>query len=1135
MIQLTINGKPCTGNAGQTLLSVAIEHQIEIPHLCQDGLVEPYGACGLCVVEVEGVPKLLRACATVISEGMVVTTDTEKTTQSRKLALELLLSNHRGDCVAPCKLACPGDVDCQGYIGLIANGRWEEAVKIMKHSYPFPAALGRVCPHPCEDACRRQLKDEPIAIATLKQFAADLDLASGKPFLPLKSAPSGKKVAIVGGGPSGLTTAWFLAMDGHEVTVYEAMPKAGGMLRYGIPEYRLPKALLDQEIALVEAMGVKICTNQKLGEQITLSGLQEQYDAVYLAIGAWKSAPMRTPGEDKQGVLGGIDFLIDLGLGKRPQIGDNVAVVGGGNTAMDACRSAVRLGCKNVYLLYRRTRDEMPAEDIEIAEAMEEGVIFKFLVAPDQVLGDDKVTGIRLQQMELGEPDASGRRRPVPVEGGVEDLPLDTIIAAIGQKVVVSDVREVACTDWNTILADPDTFTTNLEGVFAGGDAINDGPSIAITAIGHAKKASVAISKFLKGEDMAVVKPFISEQKDLTAEDFAYRESAPREHMTHADPAVRRTNFEPVAFGFTVQQAEREASRCLECGCMDLYECALLKYARAYDVQPERIAGEMKKTEIDRRHPFIWRDNNKCVLCGLCVRVCDQVIGVDVIDLVGRGFETIIESGVGVPLQEANCRGCAQCVTVCPTGAMQERNTVTKAVPLPPTQTQSVCTFCGLGCKTNVHSFGNMPLKTVPVGDAQKSGSLCRQGRFGWQAGLREGKAENWKQLATEAASKLQAYGNAVGVVVGDHLTNEEIYLASKWAKKNNYRLYSAAAYAHGVADVLGMDGSTTSFDALLQTDCILLLGDGVIPHYPMLALRLKRGLKAGAKLALLSNEPSSLDAFAAYQAQLGTDTGFLKQVLKALDADSAAAVQAVTVTPAAQQIADALKSHDKAVLIFDRHAVTAEAAQIIAMIAAASGHLSGAGNGLIQLVRSNNSMGVANMGITQNADDLAADVQNGSIKAVISFGQQIQTSAPLVLLADSRSSDLNAQAFIPVAGFGETDGTVTGADNRVQRINPSFRTDAPGIIDVIGAMCGCDTCPNVDALTAELAQQVPLYAAALGKGAGFANLDGSDQRTCNVTYIAAQDAALFAESAQANLLNQVWMQQLAQLGLLEG
>ncbi|MCC8022344.1 MAG: FAD-dependent oxidoreductase, partial [Clostridiales bacterium] len=422
-MNLTINGISVEAKAGETILQAARRAGVEIPTLCHDERVKTYGACGLCVVEAAGMPKLLRACSTAAADGMEITTDSERIRASRKTALEFLLSDHTGDCRPPCALACPAGTDCQGYVGLIANGEFKQALKVAKDVNPFPASIGRVCPHPCETACRRKHVEEPISIAWLKRFVADKDIGE-EPYVPQQAKPTGKKVAVVGGGPGGLSSAYFLAVQGHQVTVYDAMPEMGGMLRYGIPAYRLPKDVVDREIDIVARLGVKLVNNRRLGQDFTLEELRRDNDAVVIATGAWVSRGMRVPGEELDCVVGGIDFLRTVALGKPMDLGKKVVVVGGGNTAMDACRTAVRLGAEEVSIIYRRTRAEMPADDVEIREAEEEGVVFRYLTNPLEF----REGSVLLQKMELGEMDTSGRRTPVPIKGAGEELSCDPVI-----------------------------------------------------------------------------------------------------------------------------------------------------------------------------------------------------------------------------------------------------------------------------------------------------------------------------------------------------------------------------------------------------------------------------------------------------------------------------------------------------------------------------------------------------------------------------------------------------------------------------------------------------------------------------------------------------------------------------------
>jgi len=466
--------------------------------------------------------------------------------------------------ISPCSNACPAGVNIPGYIALISVGRLRDAYNLIRQENPFPAVCGRVCTHPCESKCRRAQLDEAIAIADLKRYVADYVLKHEEPYADLIFPRNGKCVGIVGAGPSGLTCGYYLARLGYMVDIYESMPVAGGILAFGIPEYRLPAEVLQHEINLIKQAGVTIHLKMEVGEDVLFEDLRQKHNALYLATGTQFSNKVNVPGEDLKGVIHGLNFLRDVHLGKDVQIGDHVIVIGGGNTALDAARVAIRRGAKEVSILYRRTIEDMPADAREVHDALEEGIKIIPLVTPIRFNGEGHVNEVEAIRMELGEFDESGRRKPRPIEGSEFSIHADLVIPAVSQYADLPFIGKDALqvTPWGTFITHKDSMMTNIEGVFAGGDVVR-GSDVAITAIADGKNAAKSIDKYLggtgemnTGETIEIPLPLADEQEIIEHERFT---------MKFLEPELRKNSFDEVAVGFHKLNAMAESMRCLRC------------------------------------------------------------------------------------------------------------------------------------------------------------------------------------------------------------------------------------------------------------------------------------------------------------------------------------------------------------------------------------------------------------------------------------------------------------------------------------------------------------------------------------------------------------------------------------------
>ena len=475
---------------------------------------------------------------------------------------------------APCKATCPAHIPVQGYIKLASEGRYQEALELIKKENPFPAVCGRICNKACEAACTRNIVDSSVAIDDIKKFIAEKDLDAEHRYVPKLlnqiGRPYTEKIAVIGAGPAGMSCAYYLAVKGYPVTVFEKEKELGGMLTLGIPSFRLDKAVVKAEIDILKELGVEFKTGVEVGKDVTLDALRaEGYKAFYLGIGASKGSAIGCKGEELAGVYTGIDFLRAVNLGEKPELGKHVAVIGGGNVAIDVARSAARLGAESVTVVYRRSEDEMPAAEDEVAEAKAEGVKFMFLAAPAEILGEGKAEQLKLELMELGEADAKGRRKPVGT-GKFETIPATAVISAIGQKIDLSGIADFKTEKNGTVIVDKQSYQTSIPDVFAGGDVVT-GPKFAIDAIAAGKEASISIHRYVHpgqtqnlGRDNRDYKALDTSTVAVSIGSF---DTAPRQKAPEAPSAEALKTFRDLRGTLSEEQMKKEAARCLGCGC----------------------------------------------------------------------------------------------------------------------------------------------------------------------------------------------------------------------------------------------------------------------------------------------------------------------------------------------------------------------------------------------------------------------------------------------------------------------------------------------------------------------------------------------------------------------------------------
>jgi NADPH-dependent glutamate synthase beta subunit-like oxidoreductase/formate hydrogenlyase subunit 6/NADH:ubiquinone oxidoreductase subunit I/ferredoxin len=727
-IRIEVDGKVVEGFEGQTILEVCRDNGIEIPTLCYEPKRPGFGACRMCVVDVEGSEYPPISCSQRAEAEMVVKTQTEEVRRLRATNLELIFSDHNAYCLPPCQNKCPSHIDIPGFLKANAEANFRESTRIFKRTIPFPSVLGRVCPAPCEEHCRRDEVDEAIAIRDTHRYAGDQVLKSMldegiDPPVPFEVQPkTGRRAAVIGSGPAGMAAAYYLLIAGHDVTVFERDPAPGGMLRYGIPQYRLPKVeVLEAEYESVTRLGGRIVCDQGLGRDFGLDDLQNQgFDAVVVAIGCYETNKLGVPGEDADEVLDGLEYLrtATLGLPYPGHAGKRVVVVGGGFTSMDCSRTSIRQGAAEVTLVYRRDMKDMPAAN-EVHEAIEEGVTAIFQAGPTRVITDakGKVTGIEFIRMKPGEPDASGRRRPEPAAGTEFTIPCDRVLLAIGQGPELDWIGPGSegpqATKQRRLKADAVTFETDRPGVFGTGD-VRVGAATVVQAVAEGRRSAYAVDAYLKGLDLSVIKtrqqlaepqpeflsivPFTSEQKE------------PRYRLKAMEPELRNKSYIEYEIPYSREEVIAESTRCLQCTCEAIGFCDLRRLGIEYgttlqtlEPQYHQGAGYRSVTENrftgvnhdyirDDSHAFILREPSRCIDCGRCANVCAEVVGAACYDFMRIGFDTLVTTPLDMSLNDTPCVSCGRCAETCPTGALMPKPRILEKYEVD----ESRCILCGI-------------------------------------------------------------------------------------------------------------------------------------------------------------------------------------------------------------------------------------------------------------------------------------------------------------------------------------------------------------------------------------------------------------------------------------------------------
>jgi len=876
MIKVVINGKEIIAEKGTNLLELAKHHNIYIPSLCYlKNYPPPSEPCDLCVVEVEG-EGIVRSCEYKVEKDIRVKTETPQIKSIRKKILESLIANHYGDCKAPCHVSCPGSLNIQGFIGFIAKGDFKAALSLIKERLPFPAVVGRVCPRFCEAICRRSLIDEPVAINNLKRFVADYGLKYGE-IQPEVKPFNGKKVAIIGAGPAGLSCAYFLRLDGFEVTIFDKEKEPGGLLRYGIPNFKLPRDILKKEIENILKLGIEFKGEKVWGKDFSLKDLfDEGFSAIFLATGVRKEKLWGFSGEKL--ALSGIEFLYQfnkekISLEKFQK--KKVIILGCSYTALEIARILRRLESE-VWIVFPKSRIEIsipPYREINYAE--KEGVKFLFVTAPLDLKKEGEVYKIRLTKTMLSE-----KREIIPIPGTEFTLEVDYVIRAWGETTddnfknfgKLEECLEIKKNGFIKVGAD---LQTSVPGVFAGGDLVH-GSKTVIHAVSSGRRAAGSIKYYL--EEKKKPKHFITikfdfsrgkRPEDIDSKFLELFPVAERSRLKERSPEERIKDFDEITIGLTEEEAIAEAKRCLNCGCLGIHKCEFREILIRENIPVTETIRRMKYP-INREHPFIEVDLNKCIACQKCVRICPySAIDFKIINK-GTPYEYISFSF------KDHCTNCGNCVDICPTGALVKKDLKVPYLRTEAKSVKSVCGYCGTGCNLTIWVKNGRILEITGADLPPNYGSLCVKGRFGFEYYkhkdrlkkplLRKNLKEDFKEVDWDTALDYIAekllefrdkYGpESIGFLTSSQISNEENYLLQKIArvifKSNNVdcsvRVCHAPSVA-GLAATVGTGAACAAFDEIFNTETLFLIGSDPLASHPIIAEKILKALDQGLKL----------------------------------------------------------------------------------------------------------------------------------------------------------------------------------------------------------------------------------------------------------------------------------------------